>query len=120
MNDQTRTLHELREVVQRFIDERNWRQFHDPKNLAMSIAIESAELMEHFQWYRSEQLAELLTHDGERAAIAEEMADIFCYLLSLCNVLQVDLSNALLNKMVKNEQKYPAEQFQGRFRKDNQ
>ncbi|MHC4091384.1 MAG: nucleotide pyrophosphohydrolase, partial [Planctomycetota bacterium] len=82
MGDQSTTVEELRQMLRSFVAERQWEQFHDPKNLAVSIAIETAELMEHFQWLRSDQLDEL-RHDAEQmAAIREEVADITAFLLS--------------------------------------
>ena len=115
MNDQNTTVAAMKDVVQEFVDQREWQQFHDPKNLSMSIAIEAAELMEHFQWLRSGQLSEL---EGDRvamAAIEEELADIFCYVLAFAGAMGIDLCAALESKMVKNRQKYPVEKFKGRF-----
>lgn len=116
LNDHTTTVAQLRAAMQRFVDERDWREFHDPKNLAMSIAIESAELMEHFQWLRSEQLADAAARPEMRQQICEELADILCYALSFANALNIDVAQAVTDKLVKNEQKYPAERFRGRFR----
>lgn len=116
MNDQTTTLWDLRQVVARFVGERDWQQFHDPKNLSMALGIEVGELMEHFQWLRSEQLAEAVASPVAMAEIREEMADIGWYLLSLANALDVDLASAMEAKMEKNRAKYPAESYRGRFR----
>lgn len=117
MADQTTTLSELRQAMQKFVDERDWRQFHTPKNLSMSLAIEAAELMEHFQWVNTE---DSLTrgHDPVlREQIADEVADVCCYLLSMVNALDFDLSEIVAAKLVKNAKKYPAETFRGRFEK---
>ena len=114
MSDQTATIAQLRQAVQAFVDERDWRQFHTPKNLTMSLAIEAAELMEHFQWL---DVGESLAHGrnpARRGDIADEMADVACYLLSLANALDIDLSDAVLAKLVKNADKYPANEFRGR------
>lgn len=115
MNDQDTTVVAMAEVVQSFVDERDWQQFHDPKNLSMSIAIEAAELMEHFQWLRSEQLDALRKDPAVMAEIKEELADVFCYVLAFAASMGIDLCAALESKMVKNREKYPAEQFKGRF-----
>lgn len=115
MPDDIATIAELRRAVARFIDQRDWRQFHTPKNLAMSVAIEAAELMEHFQWVDAAGSAARAADPRRRAEIAEEMADVCCYLLSLANALQIDLSEAVLDKLQKNAAKYPAETYRGRF-----
>jgi NTP pyrophosphatase (non-canonical NTP hydrolase) len=115
MSDQGTTIAELRELVHRFVEERDWRQFHSPKNLSMSLAIEAAELMEHFQWIDAAE-SRRIGNDAERlAAVRDEMADVFCYLLALANELQLDLSTAVRDKMQKNALKYPAEQSRGHY-----
>jgi len=115
MSDAITTIDDLKQLVQAFVDERDWRKFHTPKNLAMSIAIEAAELMEHFQWLDSpERAADAAEHD--RDAIGEELADILCYALSFASVMEIDVSTALRDKMKKNAVKYPADRFRGRFR----
>jgi len=117
MSDRTTTVGELREMVAAFVAERDWQQFHDPKNLAASIAIETAELMEHFQWLRSDEL-DAVRHDPQQMGeIREELADITAFLLSFANALDIDLSDALGDKMAKNARKYPAEEYRGRFKK---
>jgi NTP pyrophosphatase (non-canonical NTP hydrolase) len=92
--------------IDHFSDARNWERFHSPKNLAISIAIESAELLEHFQWTDGGRW-----RDGEqtlnRQAAAAEMADVLAYLLRLSSVLQIDLVEALAAKMEENAKKYP-------------
>ncbi|MCA9255227.1 MAG: nucleotide pyrophosphohydrolase [Phycisphaerales bacterium] len=115
MSDTTTTIADLKQLVQAFVDERDWRQFHSPKNLSMSIAIEAAELMEHFQWIASpEREDQIATHD--RDAIAEELSDVICYAISFANVMNIDIADSLRDKMKKNAIKYPAEDFRGRFR----
>ncbi len=115
MNDQTTTVGELKKLVEAFVAERQWEPFHDPKNLSASIAIEAAELMEHFQWLRSDQLDSVQKDDQTMLAIREELADILSYLLSFADVMDIDLSLALEDKMKKNAIKYPARKYQGRF-----
>lgn len=115
MPDTTTTIADLREVVRRFVDERDWRQFHSPKNLSMSLAIEAAELMEHFQWIDAAESRRLADDPQKLKAVGEEIADVLCYVLALANELNIDLATALHDKMVKNAIKYPAELSRGRF-----
>jgi len=119
MSDQTTNLHELRELVRDFVNARQWERFHSPKNLSMSLAIEAAELMEHFQWLTIDQSRQTTADARRRNDIAEEMADVFCYLLALANELDVDLTEAVRDKMAKNNAKYPVEEFRGRFGPDD-
>jgi NTP pyrophosphatase (non-canonical NTP hydrolase) len=115
MSDRITTVGQLREVVRRFVKERDWEQFHSPKNLSMALSIEAAELMEHFQWISTEK-SRLLAGDPERlAAVGEELADVFCYALAIANELDIDLSETLRAKVKKNELKYPAEEYKGRY-----
>jgi dCTP diphosphatase len=115
MADDTTTVGELRRLLAGFVSEREWEKYHDPKNLSMAIAIETAELMEHFQWVRNEELPDLLADGKRRAEIAEEVADITCFVLALSNALELDLSSAVRRKLTKNAAKYPAETFRGRY-----
>jgi dCTP diphosphatase len=117
MSDADETVDQLRRAVQAFVDERDWRQFHTPKNLAMSLAIEAAELMEHFQWLSIEESTARGRDRASREEIADEIADVCCYLLSLVNVLELDLSAAVRSKLVKNAAKYPVETSRGRHEK---
>ncbi len=115
MSDAKTTLLELRQLVAEFVDERDWRQFHTPKNLAMALAVEVGELLEHFQWLTPDQAALAALDTTARLEIADEMADVAAYLLALANALEVDLTTALTGKMVRNRAKYPVERFRGRF-----
>jgi dCTP diphosphatase len=114
MSDSETTVAELRELIRRFVEERDWRQFHAPKNLAMSLAIEAAELMEHFQWISTDESREIGANPGALAEVSDELADVLCYALAMANQLNIDLSTAIRSKMIKNEGKYPAEDFRGR------
>lgn len=119
MNDATTTVAELRAIIRDFVDERDWQQFHAPKNLSMALAIEAAELMEHFQWLDVEASREL-PRDAERlAAAAEELADVLGYGLALANELGIDVAETIRAKMVKNAIKYPAGEFRGRYGRDD-
>ena len=115
MSDSQTTLAELRQLVEDFVDRRDWHQFHSPKNLSMSMAIEAAELMEHFQWLSAEQSRSVARQPRRLAAVSEELADVLCYALAMANELGLDLSTAVRQKMARNERKYPAEEYRGRF-----
>ena len=115
MSDSSTTLAELRDLVRRFVAERDWEQFHSPKNLSMSLAIEAAELMEHFQWIDVTESRRAGDDPAKLAAIREEIADVLCYLLALANELNLDLATAVRDKMVKNAAKYPADMSRGRY-----
>lgn len=115
MSDSQTTLQELKDRMAAFVRERDWEQFHTPKNLSMSIAIEAAELMEHFQWLTVEQSKAL--DAAHLAAIGEELADIVIYSLSLANNLGLDLSRTVIAKMEKNIRKYPSDKVRGKSHK---
>ena len=111
--DDATTVIELREVVRQFVEERDWKQFHSPKNLSMALAIEASELMEHFQWISPEASRELDIAAKQQAA--EELADVMCYALAIANEMEIDLASTLQAKMVKNRTKYPADEYRGRY-----
>lgn len=115
MSDTQTTVHELRDLVRRFVMERDWGQFHSPKNLSMALAIEAAELMEHFQWLTTEASREIAADSEKLAAVGEELADVICYALAIANELEIDVAATMRDKMVKNEAKYPADEFRGRY-----
>ncbi len=95
----------LREQVRKFADARDWAQFHTPKNLAMALAVEAAELMEHFQWLTPQQSAQLPAR--RKRAVEEEIADVLIYLVRLSDVLGVDTLAAAFAKLSVNARKYP-------------
>src|SRR5947199_7242717 len=109
MPDTTTTLAVLRDAVRRFAAERDWEQFHSPKNLSMGLAVEAAELMEHFLWVDVEESRKVVDDSVRLGEVADEIADVACYLLNLCNTLGIDLSDAIQAKIAKNALKYPAE-----------
>jgi NTP pyrophosphatase (non-canonical NTP hydrolase) len=116
MTDQDTTIAELRQCVADFVSARAWEQFHTPKNLSVAIAIEAAELMEHFQWLSIEQATAAVQDDEKRSAVADELADVLIYGLSLANVLDVDVSKVVLVKLERNERRFPVEEWRGRAR----
>ncbi|RLP93452.1 nucleotide pyrophosphohydrolase [Micromonospora sp. CV4] len=107
-------LQELQEQVRLFAQERDWEKFHDPKNLAMALAGEAGELLEIFQWLTPEQSSSVMDDPGHAEAVRHELADVLAYLLRLADVLQVDLSTALLAKMQLNALRYPVDRVRGR------
>lgn len=120
MPDSQTTIDELRELVRKFVNERDWQQFHAPKNLSMAVAIEAAELMEHFQWIDVEASRRVPENPEKLAEIGAELADVFCYTLALADVLGIDLSDAVRAKMVKNRSKYPVKEYRGRYGPDDE
>lgn len=113
--DEQTTVARLRQMVRTFVQDRDWRQFHAPKNVAMGIAIEAAELMEHFQWIDGEPSRRVVDDPELMTDIGEELADIVCYCLALANELELDISQIMRQKMAKNRRKYPATRSRGRF-----
>jgi NTP pyrophosphatase (non-canonical NTP hydrolase)/dihydrodipicolinate synthase/N-acetylneuraminate lyase len=109
------TVAALREQMARFVADRDWRQFHSPKNVSMALAVEAAELMEHFQWITAEASRRLREQPGEWQAVREELADVIGYGLAMANELDIDVSAAIHDKMAQNRSKYPADKFRGRF-----
>jgi dCTP diphosphatase len=115
MPDVTTTVAALKDAMRRFVAERDWEQFHSPKNLSMGAAVEAAELMEHFLWVDNDASRAMGKDPARREQIADEMADVACYLLAMSNTLGIDLSDAITAKLAKNAVKYPAEQYRGRY-----
>jgi dCTP diphosphatase len=109
----TANLSVLRDLVRQFVDERDWAQFHTPKNLAMAMSIEAAEVMEHFQWLPT---GNELNAD-KRRAVGHELADVLVYLVRLADTLDIDLPVAISEKMQINREKYPAHKVRGDARK---
>lgn len=116
MADQSTTVGELRESMRRFIADRDWNQFHSPKNLAMALAAEAAELMEHFLWMSEEESRKQMEDPRKREEVCDEISDVVGVCLALCNALNVDLSESMAHKMAKNVVKYPVERARGRYK----
>ena len=107
----TDSVAELQAKITAFVEERDWVQFHSPKNLAMAMIVEAAELVEHFQWNTEAENRELTVEKREQ--VGHELADTFVYLLRLAQVLDIDLIEAANKKIVLNAQKYPVEKARG-------
>src|SRR3954467_3815846 len=97
--DRSTSVATLRENMARFVRERDWEQFHSPKNLAMALAVEAAELMEHFLWIRTAASSEIVNDPAALGPVADEIADVTCLVLSLVNALGLDLSDTVARKM---------------------
>lgn len=111
MKDTKTTIQQLKEKMEVFVNERDWKQFHTPKNISMSIAIEAAELMKIFQWCTQEESYEIVKR--EKKEVMDEVGDIFAYLLTFCTVNDIDLSEAFENKLCLSAEKYPIEKAKG-------
>jgi dCTP diphosphatase len=116
MPDNTTTVAQLREAMARFVAERDWQQFHSPKNLVMALGVEVSELMEHFLWIDNAGSHQVAQDPPVREQVADELADVAGVVFALCNALNLDLSDVVARKMAKNELKYPAEKARGRYR----
>jgi dCTP diphosphatase len=107
-------------ALKRFADDRDWVQFHSPKNIATAISIEASELLEIFQWTRGSQSWSETHESAVRDRIEEELADVFLYLLRFSDLAGVDLESAAWKKLQKNADKYPVETFKGSDKKYNE
>ncbi|MCI3953808.1 MAG: hypothetical protein K0R53_3308 [Burkholderiales bacterium] len=105
------TLESLTQALRRFAEERDWAQFHSPKNLAAALTVEAAELLEHFQWLTEEQSRNLPA--DKRAAVSHEIADVLLYLLQIADKLQIDVVAAAREKLALNAAKYPVALVRG-------
>lgn len=117
LTDNQATVAELRARVMAFARERDWEQFHSPKNLSMALAAEAGELMEHFLWVESKDSAAALADAGKREKIEEEIADVVIYALEFANIGGIDLAKAIESKLAKNAVKYPVEKARGSAKK---
>lgn len=106
---------ELLEKILEFRNDRDWKQFHDPKNLAGAISIESAELLEIFQWIKNEDSQKYGLENIEK--VKKEVADVMIYLMYFCNDLGIDIDKAVEEKMIENDKKYPKEKSKGNAKK---
>ncbi len=114
MTDSTTTLADLKTRVLAFARERDWEQFHAPKNLSMALAAEAGELMEHFLWTTPEQSAAVAKDPAKRRKIEDELADVVIYALEFANIAGMDVAAAIERKMADNAKKYPVEKSRGR------
>jgi dCTP diphosphatase len=115
--DSNTAMQDLKTIAKKMITDREWSQFHSPKNLSMYIAIEAAELMEKFVWLSSEQSFEELNKN--RQEIEDEMADVFICLVHFCNAANIDMASAFIKKLESVKAKYPIEKAKGKHEKYN-
>ena len=115
MSDETTPVSQLRTTVRQFVDERDWRQFHAPKNLSMALAVEASELMELFQWLTVDESRRIGEDETKFELVKEELSYVICYALAIANELDIDVSLALEAKMIKNRRKYPADEYRSKF-----
>lgn len=108
-------IQKLTERILEFRDSRNWKQFHNPKDMALSLVLEAAEVLEHFQWKNGEELTEYLKTN--KAEVSDELMDVLYWTLYLCNDLEIDIPEAFERKMKKNEAKYPIHKAKGKKEK---
>jgi dCTP diphosphatase len=110
--DEDTLIVDLKKSVSEFVNERDWEKFHNPKDLAISLSIESGELLELFQWKNQEDID--IGKDKVAERVKEELADVVIYALSLANATNIDISEAVLGKIKKNEGKYPVNKWKGK------
>lgn len=108
-------LEEISKDIQSFYKDRDWSQFHDPKNLAISLNLEASEVLELFQWTQDNNIQE-----GKTDHLSEELADVLIYLISIYNHFDIDILESFKNKMKKNAEKYPVEKSKGNNKKYNE
>jgi len=114
LSDKENLVKDLKEAVRKFVHERQWEKYHNPKDLAESICIESAELLQLFQWIKPEESEQFKNNPAKVQRIKEELADVLIYCLSMVNTLNIDLTSAILEKIEHNKKKYPREQYKGK------
>lgn len=112
-----RNINELTKKVVEFRDARDWKQFHNPKDLALSLVLEAGEVMEHFQWKSPKEIDEYIKNHKDD--IGEELADVFYWVLLMSKDLDIDIADALEKKLKKNNEKYPVEKAKGKHTKYN-
>ena len=110
-------LSRLQAALREFAEERDWDQFHNPKNLAAALAVEASELLEIFQWLTPSEADEIMQDPQQAQHVCEEVADVFAYLLRIADILEIDLSSALIAKIQMNSEKYPVAMARGTARK---
>lgn len=118
-NDRNTTLVQLKEILEKFRDEREWKQYHTPKNLAEAISIEAGELLENFLWKKDADIEEGLKDPIFREKIKHELADILCFCINFSNVTDIDIASAVIDKIEHNRKKYPVEKSKGKHTKYN-
>jgi len=117
MDDKTTNIADIKARITKFIKERDWTKYHNPKDIAISISIEASELLELFQWTKEQDAKEITSNPKKRQNIADELADIIIYCLSLSIAADIDVSQAISEKIDKNIAKYPVDKIKGDYKK---
>lgn len=117
MSDRDITIHELKKIVQRFCEDRDWDQYHNAKDLAIGVSTEASELLEIFRFKSEKQVEDMFKNAKAREEISDEMADTLYFILRLAQKYDIDLSEALKQKIEKNSKKYPIENAKGSNKK---
>ena len=120
MNDKVTTIDELKYKVKKFCEDRDWDQFHNPKDLAIGMSTESNELLDLFRFKSEDEVKEMIKDTDKRKAIGEELADTFYFVIRFAQMNNFDLSDELENKIKKNEEKYPIYKAKGSNKKYNE
>ena len=115
MEDKNTTMTELKNFVEDFVQERDWSQFHNAKNLSMALAIEAGELMDIFKWNNNAECDVMMSEDSSRQEAIDELADILIYAIAFANRNRINISEAINQKMIKNRIKYPTDKYKGHF-----
>jgi dCTP diphosphatase len=119
MNDKDTTIDSLKTMMKKFVEERNWNTYHTPKELAIALSIEANELLELFL-FKNQSIAEIGSNPTLLGNLKSEVADVLAYLLSMCNALNIDLTQVYIDKMKRNENKYPTSKFNGNYEKEKE
>ena len=120
MNDSDTTIAQLKEIVKKHCEERDWDQYHSPKELAIGASVEASELLEHFIYKSDKEMKEMFADPKKRGEVSEEMSDTLYYILRLAQMNDIDLSTAFNAKMEQNRKKYPVDKAKGSNKKYNE
>ena len=115
MDDTNTTIMDLKNFVEDFVHKRDWSQFHNAKNLSMALTIEAGELMDIFKWNTPEESESMMSEKNTRQEATDELADIIIYAIAFANRNNINISNAIDQKMIKNRIKYPVDKYRGHF-----
>lgn len=110
----------MQSIINDFANERDWKQFHTPKNISMALNIEASELMEIFQWLTPEESCLITKDPMKKACVEDEISDVFIYLLRMADLLKIDIEKSVMNKIKKNALKYPIDKSKGNSKKYNE
>jgi NTP pyrophosphatase (non-canonical NTP hydrolase) len=114
LDDQNVSIQYLKKAVGDFVEIRDWKKYHNPKDLAESICIEAAELLEVFHWVPSEETLAWKNDPSKRSRVMEELADVLIYCLSMANAMEIEISTVIMQKLARNDAKYPVDKYRGK------